>query len=258
MMVRTAALVCGLTAACSPVAAAEIACWLDRGVLVAPAVAAGVAGDFIIDTGANHSVLHNTRAQAAGHEGAGLTGDVNLAGAVMAGRDLTIEDLDARTRAFPTPIAGVIGADILRDYVVELSTTPCRLNLASPGTLSTAPGRSLPITWLGATPVVSAAVSDGPTARVVALSPATGLDTAVRLSPAVASAPGADTLALAPHGATRADLRALSLGEVLFERVPTGLSDGQSQADGAIGLMVLRRWRLRFDFPAQRLYLIDR
>ncbi len=257
MVARAALLACGLAAWSGGALGAEIACWLDRGVLVAPATAAGVSGDFIIDTGAGHSSIHDTRARAAGAEGEVLVGEVRLAGARVAERDLAVEDLDARTRAFPTPIAGVIGADILKDFVVELDTTPCRLTLASPGALARPVGSDVPISWRGALPVVAGALSDGPTARALALIPATGLDAAVRLSPAIATVPGADPRAMAPFGEGRAELRALSLGDTLFEHLQAGLSDGQADADGAVGLQVLGRWRLRFDFPAGRLHLAD-
>lgn len=257
MIARAALLACGLAAFSGKAMAAEIACWLDRGVLVAPATAGGVSGDFIIDTGAGHSAIHNTRAQAAGVEGDSLAGEVRLAGARVAARDLAVEDLDARTWAFPTPIAGVIGADILRGFVVELDTSPCRLTLAAAGGLPRVSGASLPMVWRGAVPVVTGALSDGPTARTVALTPATGLDAATRLSPSIAAVPGAETKSLSPYEAGRAELRALSLGGALFEHLRAGLNDEAATSDGAVGLAVLGRWRLRFDFPAGRLHLIS-
>ncbi|MDP2214404.1 aspartyl protease family protein [Phenylobacterium sp.] len=257
MIARAALLACGLAAWSGGARAAEIACWLDRGVLVAPATAAGVSGDFIIDTGADHSAIHNTRAQAAGHEGEAMWGEVSLAGARVAAQDLAVEDLDARTWAFPTPIAGVIGADILRGFVVELDTSPCRLTLALAGALPRPAGPGVPISWMGATPVVSVAISDGPTARTAALTPATGLDAGVRLSPAIAAVPGAEAKTLSPYEDGRAELRALSLGGALFEHLRAGLSDEAATSDGAVGLEVLGRWRLRFDFPGGRLHLIS-
>ncbi|MDZ4322430.1 MAG: aspartyl protease family protein [Phenylobacterium sp.] len=257
MNARAALLACGLAAFSGEAMGAEIACWLDRGVLVAPATAAGVSGDFIIDTGADHSAIHNTRAQAAGVEGDSLAGEVRLAGAQVPGRNLAVEDLDARTWAFPTPIAGVIGADILKGFVVELDTSPCRLTLAAAGALPRASGAGLPMGWRGAVPVVTGAVSDGPTARSVALIPATGLDAATRLSPSIASVPKAEARSLTPYEAGRAELRALSLGDALFEHLKVGLADDGATSDGVVGLAVLGRWRLRFDFPAGRLHLIS-
>ncbi|MDP3490428.1 MAG: aspartyl protease family protein [Phenylobacterium sp.] len=258
MIARAALLACGLAAWSGEALASEIACWLDRGVLVAPATAAGVSGDFIIDTGADHSAIHNTRAQAAGYEGDTLSGEVSLAGARVVRQGLAIEDLDARTWAFPTPIAGVIGADILRAFVVELDVAPCRLTLATGGESPPARGLSLPISWTGPSPTIDAAVSDGPRAMVLALTPATGLDAGLRLSPQIADIPGAEAKTVGPFESGRAELRALSLGGELFEAVQTGLTDGAGAADGALGLQVLGRWRLRFDFPAARLYLADR
>lgn len=257
MRLRAAAVIFSIASAGSQAQAAEIACWLDHGVLVAPAQAAGMAGDFIIDTGAAQSSVHNTRAQGAGFEGERLSGEVRLAGARLDGRDLAIEDLDARTWAFPTPIAGVIGADILRGFVVEVGTTPCRLTLSPAAQGVTVPGgQAVPLVWRGGVPLVLAAVSDGPRALQVELTPSTGLDAPVRLSPAHADAPGAEPKVLAPYEAGRATLRALSLGGTLFENLPAGLTAPTAAADGAIGLAVLGRWRLRFDFPAGRLHLI--
>ena len=91
----------------------------------------------------------------------------------------------------------------------------------------------------------------------MALIPATGLDAPARLSPAIAKVPGADPKAMAAYGEGRAELRALSLGNTLFEDLQAGLSDGQAGADGAVGLQVLGRWRLRFDFPSGRLHLAE-
>ncbi|MDZ4320184.1 MAG: hypothetical protein U1A07_15315, partial [Phenylobacterium sp.] len=60
-----------------------------------------------------------------------------------------------------------------------------------------------------------------------------------------------------PYEAGRAELRALSLGAELFEHLRVGLNDEATTSDGAVGLEVLGRWRLRFDFPAGRLHLIS-
>jgi len=237
--------------------AAEVPCWLDQGVLVAPAQMAGLAGDFIIDTGAVRSALHNTRAQSAGIDGERTTGAVRLAGHATPAQELAIVDLDAQTWDFPTPIAGVIGTDVLSGFVLELETAPCRLTLSRP---TTAPqprtrGISLALSRSAQAQTIRVGVSDGARARYLDLIPATGLDAAVRLSPGLAHVPGGDPKALGPDEAGRASLRALSLGQTLFENVPTGLTAGDARQDGAVGLAILGRWRMRLDFPNQRLEL---
>ena len=139
MSARLIAAASALCFASEAAVAAEVPCWLDQGVLVAPAQVAGLAGDFIIDTGAVRSALHNTRAQSAGIDGERTNGAVRLAGHATPPQDLAIVDLDAQTWDFPTPIAGVIGTDVLSGFVLEVETAPCRLTqpastrTASPG-----------------------------------------------------------------------------------------------------------------------------
>ena len=237
--------------------AAEVPCWLDQGVLVAPAQVAGLAGDYIIDTGAVRSALHNTRAQSAGIDGERTSGAVRLAGHATPPQNLAIVDLDAQTWDFPTPIAGVIGTDVLSGFVLEVETAPCRLTLSRPARAQhpQARGLSLALSSSARAPTIRVGVSDGVEARYLDLIPSTGLDAAVRLSPSLAHVPGGDPKALGPDEAGRARLRALSLGQTLFENVPTGLAAADAPQDGAVGLAILGRWRMRFDFPNQRLEL---
>ena len=42
-------------------------------------------------------------------------------------------DIDVRTGLLPTPIAGVIGADVLRAYVLDVRYVPCRVALSRAG-----------------------------------------------------------------------------------------------------------------------------
>ena len=113
--------------------AAASGCWFERGVVVVPAAVAGIAGDYILDTGSATTQIHETRAQMAGITEATLSGEVRLAGMRWPDRPVQVVDLDARTYAFPTPIAGVIGADMLSGYVVDLAVSPCRVAIWKPG-----------------------------------------------------------------------------------------------------------------------------
>lgn len=236
----------------APARAGEVACVYEQGVLVAPASVAGIAGDYIIDTGGAATLLHETRAQGNGFAEVDVTGEVRLAGLSLPARPARVQDLDARTFPFATPIAGVIGTDVLGGYVVDVDFAPCRLRIFRP---EEAPAfradAALPIAGL------PAAVSDGPTSLRGRFVAATGLDRPVRLSPRIASVPQAKAEDVAPYGAGKPRLRALSFQGRLFENLPSGLTDEAAPLDGAIGPAVLSAWSLRFDFSRGRLLLQD-
>lgn len=240
--------------AAAPAQAGESACSLDRGVVVVPAEALGIAGDYILDTGQARSVIHETRAQSAALPAEGAAGTVRVAGLVLEGR-LAVESLDARTAAFPTPVAGVIGADLLAGLVVDLHPSPCRVVLSRPGEAPAfRAGQVLRLEGDGPARI-RAAVADGPAAMAGGFLVSTGTEAMVRLSTAVAGVGGAETPeGLLDHGRERASLRALSLAGRLYEHVPSGLTarlDGGEM--GVIGAPVLARLRLRFDFPGRTL-----
>ena len=91
-------------------------------------------------------------------------------------------DLDARNIAMPTPIAGVIGADLLSAYVVDVRFTPCRLALwPAARAPRKAAAVTMPMRVRKGPAIVTAAVSDGTTARRGDFVAATGQDLAVRL-----------------------------------------------------------------------------
>ena len=239
----------------APASAQAAGCWLEQGVVVVPASVAGVAGDYILDTGSPSTQLHETRAQMAGLPPA-FRGQVRVDGLSLADRPVVVVDLDARTYGFPTPIAGVIGADLLSAYVVDVSFAPCRVEIWP---AAKAPGfraeRRLAMGLAGGAPVVNAAVADGPRTVLGGFVVATGLDSAVRLSEALASVPGARAEDVALNGRLRAELRALSFGGQLFEMLKGGLQPPVAGVVGAIGPPVLSHWSLRFDFPRGRLML---
>jgi hypothetical protein len=247
-----------LAAAAAPAAAhaGEVACWFEGGVVVVPAEVAGVAGDFILDTAEPHTLLAETQAQAAGYEDKALTADVALAGQRQVGVAIVVQDLDVRTGLFPTPIAGVIGADVLKGYVLDLSFAPCRLRLSAPGK---APpfGRAMtvPLTAIAGLPTVAASVSDGSKTISGAFLIGTGADAPLRLSDAAAAAPGAQKpQELYPNGVLRPRLRALSFVGRLYEGLLAGLlKPADPQITGEIGAALLHDLRIRLDMPGGRL-----
>jgi hypothetical protein len=235
-------------------AAAPLACWYEHGVIVVPANVAGAAGDYILDTGAPRTELHDTRARGMGLSGDATQGEVDIGGFSFPDRSLAIVSQDARTYAFPTPIAGVIGADVLKAVIVEVDFRPCHVELYAPPDDPALKMRSQAqdLHWTAGRPVIWAALSDGATARRILVAPSTGLDAAVRLAPGEVAGM-AEPESLAPYEAGRAALRAFSLGGVLFENLKAGLGGDEVSA---VGPGALERWRLRFDFPAGRLLLI--
>ncbi len=247
-----------LALAATPAVAGEAACWFENGVVVVGAEVMGVPGDYILDTATPHTQLADSQAQTAGFAQTALTGEVRLAGIVAKDRAVAVAVLDLRTGALPTPIAGVIGADVLRDYVVDVSFTPCRVALRLAGQAPHFPlGPTLTMRWVAERPVVSAGVADGPHALIGTFAPATGGDTAVRLSDAMAAAPGAGKpRELYPYGVLFPRLRALSFAGSLLENLKAGLLKAENpDLTGEIGAPVLSRYRLRFDFPSGRLQL---
>ena len=240
-----------------PARAGEVRCWVDKGVVVAPASVAGVIGDYVIDTGSPRSQIGETRAQSEGFAGDTVAGEVLLAGERLGAHALTVTDLDLRTGALPTPVAGVLGADVLRGHVVDVRFAPCRLTLWPAGRAPGVAGPRQALSWRQGVPVITARVTDGPHVLQGAFTLATGSDTAVRLSDDAAVVKrAAKPKELYPYGVYRPRLRALELDGRLFELLPAGLLNAtDTPALGEIGTPVLTSYRVRFDFPAGRLVL---
>ncbi|WP_374472131.1 hypothetical protein [Phenylobacterium sp.] len=254
---KAALLALALGAPALPAAAGEAACWYENGMVVVTAQVAGFVGDYILDTGEPRTTLAETQAQEMGYAGPQVTGDVLLAGVRLTGLPVAVADLDVRTGLLPTPVAGVIGADVLKDQVVDVSFAPCRVRLSRPGRAPAFPGQRLDLAWAEGRPVALAGASDGSTALRGPFVLSTGLDAPVRLSEALAAAPGAATPGeLLPYGVLRPRLAALSFGDALLADVPAGLMNPTPDSvAGALGAPVLARWRVRFDFPAGELRL---
>lgn len=241
----------------APACAGEAACWFENGVVVVGAEVMGVSGDYILDTATAHTVLAASQAQAAGFAEAALVGQVRLAGVALKDQPVAVEAVDLRTGALPTPIAGIIGADVLKSFVLDVDFAPCRVRLYRRATTRFPARASLPMAWVAGRPVVRAAVADGPHAFAGDFAPGTGADTAVRLSDAFARAPGAARPnEVYPYGVLFPRLRALSFAGALSENLAAGLMKAEDPAlAGQLGALFLSRWRLRFDFPAGRLLL---
>ena len=226
-----------------PPAGGEVRCWIDRGALVAPAVFGDIAGDFLIDLSAPASALQDTRAGLDGVGAASATSNLTLAGQTVKEFPMAVADLDARTRGFETVINGIVGADFLARFIVEIDPSPCRIRLVPQTDRRRHGSARLAVTMASGRPLVAARITDGARIR----SGLFALDTAEwpttlfgdrlsRAGPADAAPPPAR-------------LRAMTLAGRLFEQVPAVVAaapDG-GVARGALGLSVLSRWSLRLD-----------
>jgi len=235
--------------------AGETRCWFENGALVVTAAFGDIAGDFILDVSAPKSQLHVTRAQSAGVEATQTRDDLRLAGERVRGFDMEVVDLDARSRGFTTNIAGVLGADALAPFVVDIDFAPCRVRLrrGPPAHLKGAVG--LKVREVAGVPAVAAAISDGVSSRA-------GLF-AIDTASAGTRVAGATLSRVPPAGVDPADretpparLRALSVAGRLFEQTPAGLAtDAPPGLDGAIGNAVWSRFHLRVELKRGRLEL---
>lgn len=253
-MARLSLLTLAVAAAAGPAAAAEIACRYEAGVIIVPAVVAGLPGDYILDTGAARTTLDETQAQAAGFAGDTASGDVRIAGMRGPAQALAIAALDVRTWNLAAPATGVIGADVLRAYVLDVSYAPCRVRLSPPGAAPAFRGETLALGWDAGRPTAEASVSDGAhelTGRFVI---ATGMNAPMRLADDLADVPGAARPAeLYPDGVWLARLPVVRFGGAVGRDVAAGLMKPDGEVAGALGGQVLANFRLQFDFPAGRL-----
>jgi hypothetical protein len=161
-----------------------------------------------------------------------------------------VADLDARGAGFVTPIAGVIGMDVLAGHGVEIDFADCRLRIDRPWRARRQV--VLPVAVIEGLPTVVAAVSDGPTA----LRGAFAIDTASRAM-ARLSTRGAKTAGkvdMAARHLAPARLRALSIDGVLAQNVPATLADDLPEGvDGTLGTALWARHRLHLAADARTL-----
>lgn len=230
--------------------AGETACWFENGAIVAPAVLGTMAGDYVVDLSAPRTLLHETKAQMEGITTPELNLAVEIAGLKAPSVSVKVADLDARGAGFVTPIAGVIGMDVLAGHSVEIDFARCRLAIDRPW--SVARQVVLPLTVIDGLPTIVAAISDGPTARQGAFAIDTASTAMARLSTREAQATG--KLDLGARHRAPARLRALSISGVLAENVPASLAEDLPEGvDGTLGTALWAGHRLRLAADARTL-----
>jgi len=238
--------------------AGETACWLDRGVLVVPAALGDVAGDFILDLSAPKSELHLTAALAAGVETPVDVATLRLAGLALERARFDVVSLNARTWGFPTNIVGVIGADVLAPFVVDIDFHPCRVTIWTGHVPPLAGAVALPIRPLDGAPSLTATAFDGRTAVSGPFAIDTG-SAGVRISDAKAAysrAPAGDDWAWRLDPPARlAELR--MPGEVLSNVRAALQPSAQPDVIGSVGTDVWSRYaKIRIDQRSGRLELV--
>ena len=248
-------------AAAHPARAGETQCWIDNGAVVVPATFGDIAGDFILDLSAPRTQLHLTTAQTNGlalapGDPSQSQGVVTLAGERVAAK-IAVADLDAREWGFPTSLDGIVGADVLAGYVVELRFSPCRLTLqrrAAPAEVAT----RLPIQFVAGVPTFAATVSDGVKTRTGQFAIDTGA-AGVRI---VAAHARFSRLSAQVDPMSRdrppARLATMSFGNVALHDLPAALqTDAGEGVLGGVGTDVWSRYVLRLDFRRNVLELLS-
>jgi hypothetical protein len=236
--------------------AGETRCWVDRGVLVVPAAFGDLAGDFILDLSSAKSVLHVDVALGEGIETLQTRGPLRLAGET-APATLQVASLDARSLGLPSTIIGLIGADALARYVVDIRFSPCRVRLWRGHAPPFHAVATLPVTMADGVPAIPATVSDGRTALAGRFAIDTGT-AAVRLSSKIAALARATAKGVEP--ASRLDppgrLDALGLAGEVQRRQPAALvSDLPPTLSGSIGTAAWSRYEVRIDLRRGQLQL---
>lgn len=234
--------------------AAEVACWFENGAVVVPASIGGVAGDWLLDPSAARTQLHDTRAAMAGLFD-GFTANGSLAGLALPAVPVEVVDLDGRAPGFVTPIAGVIGADMLGVFVVDLQFEPCRVHLYAGRAPRKPGGDVLALETVDGVPTVRAAIADDRRARAGLFAVDWSSRATVRVAEASIS-PQVEGLDPTRRERAPARLRALSFEGELYEEASAALATDLDPAlAGALGVGLWSRWRLRLDIAGQRLTL---
>ena len=257
IMPRAAAVLAtlSLAAAAPPALAGETPCWVDKGAVVVSAALGDISGDFLLDLSAPKSVLHVDRALMSGIETPTRAATLTVAGERIPA-SFAVASLDARSLGLPTTINGLIGADVLAGYVIDLRLSPCRLALWRRHAPPIGPAQTLPVEMVAGVPTITASISDGRTG----LEGRFGVDTG---SAGVRIAAGAARLSRTPKGIDAASrqrpparLAALGLGGDVLRNTPAGLAtDAPAGVLGDIGDDVWARYDLRLDLRAGRLQL---
>jgi hypothetical protein len=235
--------------------AGEMPCWMDHGVVVVSAAFGDITGDFLFDLSAPKSELHVDVALEHGIITPTSSATLRL-GDQRIPAMLTVANLDARTIGLPTTLNGLIGADVLKGYVIDLRLAPCRLALWPRRAPAFHATMRLPVTIADGVPTVGASVTDAQTGLAGAFAIDTG-SAGVRLATRTAhlsrTRKGVDAGSRL-HPPAR--LAALSLGGDVIANAPAAIAiDLPDSVLGGLGTQVWSRYAVRLDLRRKVLEL---
>jgi hypothetical protein len=258
MLRRAAALAVAVASLAAPAArAGEARCWVDRGAVVVSARFGDIAGDFLLDLAAPHSALEADVAALDGIDATSAQAELQI-GDARRPATFAVTALDARTLGLPTTLNGLIGADALAGWVIDLRLAPrCRIALWPRRAPRLRALARLPLQLVGGVPAASATASDGERSLTGLFAVDTGT-AAVRLAAPVAgfSRPLPHTADPASRLRPPARLAALTLGGALFQGVPAAIDPSLPPGlAGGLGTTVWSRYTIRVDLGRRRLTL---
>jgi predicted aspartyl protease len=255
---------------------------LDEGRIFVPVSINGHAATAILDSGANAAMLDDAFAQSvalkpigalplggenAVGSGAMIPGvDIAMGGATLKGATVATSDL----HSLGVTQQLLIGDILLNGAVLDIDFPNRRLALRDPETFRPPSGAiAVPLVEDSGIDLAPVSVDGGPTVLVVV---DTGLPMAMRISPQLAKAqhllagkPAINVTAGGVGGSAPgqiASLEKVNLGGVDFTNVPVVFSDAWPSAtytdrvQGLLGIALLSRFRVIFDWSRGRLYLI--
>jgi len=252
------------------------------GQIEVPVVVNGTAATFLLDTGAEYSVVSTRLARAidlsvAARGGRGFADDVTLRiGALDLPRQrVMVMPFDTYAQR-GRQIDGLIGYDVFAAFVVRIDFQQKALTLWTPAAFEPpAAAAAVPLTFAGRLPVVSAVLTLTSGAALDArLMVATGASQAVMLRYPFATRheliakdareSSAPSLADGTRRLVDVPVDQVALGHWTFDRPlvrafadPVG-SAGPTETDGLIGNTLLSRFTLYVDYPRSRLLLEPR
>jgi len=257
---RAAAVIAGLILSvgnATPTLTDEAACWFKNDAVVVPTSINGVAGDWLLDPSAPRTQLHHTRAAMEGLAD-GFVAEGGLAGMALPAVPVAVANLDGRAPGFVTPIAGVIGADILAGFVIDLRFEPCRVRLYAGRAPRVRGGRVLRLETVDGIPAVRAAIADDRQTRAGLFAVDWSSRAAVRVAGATVT-PSVEALDPTRRERAPARLRALSFDGQLYEEPSAALAPDLDPAlAGTLGADLWSRWSLRLDIAGGRLTLLPK
>jgi hypothetical protein len=261
------------------------------GLLIVEGVVNGTAASFVLDTGAPVTVLVNgprlaplgldtSKARKLGPaDNPAVPVGIIQPGFTIAFSGLTLSGVTAvvvegasmpcRERFEAANFQGVIGADVMRRFVVEIDPAEQRIRLHEPAHWSPpATVGTLPLEFSAGLPFTQAELRDPAGTVPVRLLVDTGSNDSLSLiagsRPELAIPAQAQPRKSCYVAGTRRTWRGepldLAFGDAVASRIQTSYEDGDSvlrgERNGAVGIGLLKRYAFAIDYPGRRIVLL--